>query len=53
MFQKKFTACPYVSLTLEEIIHIRRVLTRAQLEKYQFSLQLYEALKNEKVCCVS
>ena len=38
-----------VSLTLDEVMHIRQVLTRAKLEKFQSSPTIYQALKNEKV----
>uniref|UniRef100_H2ZQL7 KIND domain-containing protein n=1 Tax=Ciona savignyi TaxID=51511 RepID=H2ZQL7_CIOSA len=39
-----------LSLTVEEVMHIRQVLTRAELEKFQSDKELYRALKNEKVC---
>uniref|UniRef100_H2ZQL9 KIND domain-containing protein n=1 Tax=Ciona savignyi TaxID=51511 RepID=H2ZQL9_CIOSA len=37
-----------LSLTVEEVMHIRQVLTRAELEKFQSDKELYRALKNEK-----
>ena len=40
---------PTMRLSFDEVVHIRQVLARAQLEKYQSSKDLYQALKNEKV----
>ncbi|XP_076808239.1 protein spire homolog 1-like isoform X2 [Clavelina lepadiformis] len=39
-----------LSLTIDEIMHIRQVLTRAQLERFQSSKSMYDVLKNEKIC---
>ncbi|XP_039255423.2 protein spire homolog 1-like isoform X1 [Styela clava] len=39
-----------VGLTVEELMHIREVLTRAELEKYQGQAELYCNLKFGKVC---
>nr|XP_002131893.1 protein spire homolog 2 [Ciona intestinalis] len=39
-----------LSLTVEEVMHIRQVLTRAELERYQPDKELYHALKHEKIC---
>nr|CAB3266534.1 protein spire homolog 2 [Phallusia mammillata] len=39
-----------LSLTVEEVMHIRQVLSRADLEKIQHSKEIYNGLKNEKIC---
>ncbi|KAG8187798.1 hypothetical protein JTE90_025836 [Oedothorax gibbosus] len=39
-----------LSLTLEEVVHIRNVLTKAELESLIVNPQLYEDLRKGKVC---
>lgn len=38
-----------LTLTVDEVMHIRRVLVKAELERYQQSKDLYNALKKGKV----
>lgn len=38
-----------LSLTVEEVMHIRQVLVKAELEKYQQYKDVYTALKKGKV----
>lgn len=38
------------SLTVEELMHIRHVLARAELEKYMTQKELYNNLKKGKIC---
>ncbi|XP_008410020.1 protein spire homolog 2 [Poecilia reticulata] len=40
-----------LALTLDEIINVRRVLVKAEMEKYLQSKELYSNLKRGKVCC--
>ncbi|KAM4733358.1 LOW QUALITY PROTEIN: protein spire homolog 2 [Anableps anableps] len=40
-----------LALTLDEIINVRRVLVKAEMEKYLQSKELYNNLKRGKVCC--
>ncbi|KAK5609163.1 hypothetical protein CRENBAI_015217 [Crenichthys baileyi] len=40
-----------LALTLDEIINVRRVLVKADMEKYLQSKELYSNLKRGKVCC--
>uniref|UniRef100_A0A672MK04 Spire-type actin nucleation factor 1a n=1 Tax=Sinocyclocheilus grahami TaxID=75366 RepID=A0A672MK04_SINGR len=52
----KFTLhihCPLVeclTLTVEEVMHIRQVLVKAELEKFQQYKDVYNALKKGKLC---
>lgn len=39
-----------LALTVEEVMHIRQVLVKAELEKYQQYKDVYTALKKGKVC---
>ncbi|XP_051575175.1 protein spire homolog 1 isoform X1 [Myxocyprinus asiaticus] len=39
-----------LSLTVEEIMHIRQVLVKAELEKFQQHKDIYNALKKGKLC---
>ncbi|XP_062866433.1 protein spire homolog 1 isoform X2 [Trichomycterus rosablanca] len=39
-----------MSLTVEEVMHIRQVLVKAELEKYQHYKDIYTALKKGKLC---
>uniref|UniRef100_A0A8B9FWP9 Spire type actin nucleation factor 1 n=1 Tax=Amazona collaria TaxID=241587 RepID=A0A8B9FWP9_9PSIT len=39
-----------LSLTVEEVMHIRQVLVKAELEKYQQYKDVYTALKKGKLC---
>lgn len=38
-----------LALTVEEVMHIRQVLVKAELEKYQQYKDVYNALKKGKV----
>lgn len=40
-----------LSLTVEEVMHIRQVLVKAELEKFQQYKEVYNALKKGKVNC--
>lgn len=56
VFQEEFgypVEC--LALTVEEVMHIRQVLVKAELEKFQQYKEIYTALKKGKVdtgCCV-
>ncbi|KAM9724204.1 protein spire homolog 1 isoform 2-T2 [Menidia menidia] len=39
-----------LSLTVEEVMHIRQVLVKAELEKFQQYKEIYNALKKGKLC---
>ncbi|KAM3858330.1 protein spire homolog 1 [Diretmus argenteus] len=39
-----------LALTVEEVMHIRQVLVKAELEKFQQYKEIYSALKKGKVC---
>ncbi|XP_069587116.1 protein spire homolog 1 isoform X1 [Ranitomeya imitator] len=39
-----------LALTVEEVMHIRQVLVKAELEKYQQYKEVYSALKKGKLC---
>ncbi|KAM6149172.1 protein spire homolog 1 isoform 2-T2 [Erethizon dorsatum] len=39
-----------LALTVEEVMHIRQVLVKAELEKYQHYKDVYTALKKGKLC---
>ncbi|CAN9504039.1 unnamed protein product [Ophioblennius macclurei] len=39
-----------LALTVEEVMHIRQVLVKAELEKFQHYKDIYTALKKGKVC---
>ncbi|XP_029446817.1 protein spire homolog 1 [Rhinatrema bivittatum] len=39
-----------LALTVEEVMHIRQVLVKAELEKYQQYKDIYNALKKGKLC---
>lgn len=41
-----------LSLTVEEVMHIRQVLVKAELEKYQQYRDVYHALKKGKVSVI-
>ncbi|NXS50453.1 SPIR2 protein, partial [Balaeniceps rex] len=40
-----------LALTVEEMINVRRVLVKAEMEKFQQSKELYSSLRKGKVCC--
>ncbi|XP_035769788.1 protein spire homolog 2 [Neolamprologus brichardi] len=40
-----------LALTVDEVINVRRVLVKAEMEKYLQSKELYNNLKRGKVCC--
>ncbi|XP_055505009.1 protein spire homolog 2 [Leucoraja erinacea] len=40
-----------LALTVEEIINVRKVLVKAEMEKFQQNKDLYNNLKKGKVCC--
>ncbi|XP_056137236.1 protein spire homolog 2 [Lampris incognitus] len=40
-----------LALTVEEVINVRRVLVKAEMEKFLQSKELYSNLKRGKVCC--
>ncbi|NWW81544.1 SPIR2 protein, partial [Climacteris rufus] len=40
-----------LALTVEEMINVRRVLVKAEMEKFLQSKELYSSLKRGKVCC--
>ncbi|MEQ2208535.1 hypothetical protein XENOCAPTIV_005164 [Xenoophorus captivus] len=40
----------YLTLTVEEVMHIRQVLVKAELEKFQQYKEVYNALKKGKLC---
>ncbi|XP_072291907.1 protein spire homolog 2 [Eucyclogobius newberryi] len=40
-----------LALTVDEVINVRRVLVKAEMEKYLLSKELYNNLKKGKVCC--
>ncbi|XP_056381952.1 protein spire homolog 2 isoform X2 [Hyla sarda] len=40
-----------LALTVEEVINVRRVLVKAEMEKFLQSKELYTNLKKGKVCC--
>ncbi|XP_026222431.1 protein spire homolog 2 [Anabas testudineus] len=40
-----------LALTVEEVINVRRVLVKAEMEKFLQSKELYNSLKRGKVCC--
>ncbi|XP_028327302.1 protein spire homolog 1 isoform X2 [Gouania willdenowi] len=39
-----------LSLTVEEVMHIRQVLVKAELEKFQHNKDVYNAMKKGKLC---
>uniref|UniRef100_A0A8C8R6L4 KIND domain-containing protein n=1 Tax=Pelusios castaneus TaxID=367368 RepID=A0A8C8R6L4_9SAUR len=50
-FQEEFCyPVECLALTVEEVMHIRQVLVKAELEKYQQYKDVYTALKKGKVC---
>uniref|UniRef100_A0A5F8GTW3 Spire type actin nucleation factor 2 n=1 Tax=Monodelphis domestica TaxID=13616 RepID=A0A5F8GTW3_MONDO len=40
-----------LALTVEEVINVRRVLVKAEMEKFLQNKELYNSLKKGKVCC--
>ncbi|KAK7891211.1 hypothetical protein WMY93_023174 [Mugilogobius chulae] len=40
-----------LALTVDEVINVRRVLVKAEMEKYLHSKEVYNNLKKGKVCC--
>ncbi|KAL6480660.1 hypothetical protein MHYP_G00116930 [Metynnis hypsauchen] len=40
-----------LALTVEEVISVRRVLVKAEMEKFLQNKELYSSLKKGKVCC--
>ncbi|XP_066493412.1 protein spire homolog 2 [Tiliqua scincoides] len=40
-----------LALTVEEMINVRRVLVKAEMEKFLQSKELYSSLKKGKICC--
>lgn len=49
-FQEEFCyPVECLALTVEEVMHIRQVLVKAELEKYQQYKDIYTALKKGKV----
>lgn len=40
-----------LALTVEEVINVRRVLVKAEMEKYLQNKELYSNLRRGKVCC--
>ncbi|XP_029464066.1 protein spire homolog 2 isoform X2 [Rhinatrema bivittatum] len=40
-----------LALTLEEVINVRKVLVKAEMEKFFQSKELYNSLKKGKICC--
>ncbi|XP_018421997.1 PREDICTED: protein spire homolog 2 [Nanorana parkeri] len=40
-----------LALTVEEVINVRRVLVKAEMEKFLQSKELYNNMKKGKVCC--
>ncbi|XP_037733907.1 protein spire homolog 2 isoform X3 [Chelonia mydas] len=40
-----------LALTVEEMIDVRRVLVKAEMEKFLQSKELYNSLKKGKICC--
>ncbi|NXT06479.1 SPIR2 protein, partial [Prunella fulvescens] len=40
-----------LALTVEEMINVRRVLVKAEMEKFLQSKELYSSLRRGKVCC--
>ncbi|KAM6946028.1 LOW QUALITY PROTEIN: protein spire homolog 2 [Aplochiton taeniatus] len=40
-----------LALTVEEVVNIRRVLVKAEMEKYLQNKELYSNLRRGKVCC--
>ncbi|NXH16017.1 SPIR2 protein, partial [Bucco capensis] len=40
-----------LALTVEEMINVRRVLVKAEMEKFQQSKELYSSLRKGKICC--
>ncbi|NXD18128.1 SPIR2 protein, partial [Nothocercus nigrocapillus] len=40
-----------LALTVEEMINVRRVLVKAEMEKFLQSKELYNSLRKGKVCC--
>ncbi|KAM4639583.1 protein spire homolog 2 isoform 1-T1 [Amazona ochrocephala] len=40
-----------LALTVEEMINVRRVLVKAEMEKFLHSKELYSSLRKGKVCC--
>ena len=49
-FQTEFNPTPaHLSLTVDEVIHIRTVLVKAELENLRVNPKLYQAVSAEKV----
>ncbi|XP_067236140.1 protein spire homolog 2 isoform X1 [Chanodichthys erythropterus] len=40
-----------LALTVDEVINVRRILVRAEMEKYMQNKELYNNLKKGKICC--
>ncbi|KAH0619712.1 hypothetical protein JD844_000650 [Phrynosoma platyrhinos] len=40
-----------LALTVEEMVNVRRVLVKAEMEKFLHSKELYSSLKKGKICC--
>ncbi|XP_015262195.1 PREDICTED: protein spire homolog 2 isoform X1 [Gekko japonicus] len=40
-----------LALTVDEMINVRRVLVKAEMEKFLHSKELYSSLKKGKICC--
>lgn len=50
LFQEEFCyPVECLTLTVEEVMHIRQVLVKAELEKFQQYKEVYNALKKGKV----
>ncbi|XP_051548006.1 protein spire homolog 2 isoform X3 [Myxocyprinus asiaticus] len=40
-----------LALTVDEVINVRRILVKAEMEKYMQNKELYNHLKRGKICC--
>ncbi|KAK2867631.1 hypothetical protein QQF64_023357 [Cirrhinus molitorella] len=40
-----------LALTVDEVINVRRILVKAEMEKYMQNKELYNNLKKGKICC--
>ena len=53
-FQEEFCyPAECLALTVEEVMHIRQVLVKAELEKFQQYKEIYTAMKKGKVTCTT
>ncbi|XP_062822389.1 protein spire homolog 2 isoform X3 [Anolis carolinensis] len=51
LWLQEFSHPESLALTVEEMVNDRRVLVKAEMEKFQQSKELYSSMKKGKICC--